>query len=92
MIVRILTKGQYDVPDDRVSDLNDVDERIIEAVETGDEEAFAAALDQLLDGVVGAGSPLPIDSLVPSDLVLPAPDSTLDEVRTLLGDDGLIPD
>ena len=92
MIVRILTKGQYDVPDEQLADINDVDERIIEAVESGDEEAFAAALDQLLNAVVAAGSPVPLDSLVPSDLVLPAPDSTLDEVRTLLGDDGLIPD
>lgn len=92
MIVRILTEGQYDVPDDQLADLNDVDERIIAAVQSRDEEGFAAARDQLLGAVVAAGSPLPLDSLVPSDLVLPAPDSTLDEVRTLLGDEGLIPD
>ncbi len=91
MIVRILTQGQYDVPDDELVDLNDVDEGIVEAVQTGDREAFAAALDRLLSAVVAAGSPVPLDSLVPSDLVLPAPDSTLDEVRALLGDEGLIP-
>ena len=92
MIVRILTAGQYDVPDDQLAELNDVDERIITAVETGDEAAFADALDRLLSAVVSAGSPVPLDSLVPSDLVLPAPDSTLDEVRALLGDEGLVPD
>lgn len=92
MIVRILTQGQYDVPDDQLADLNDVDERIVAAVETGNEEAFAAARDRLLGAVVAAGSPVPLDSLVPSDLVLPAPDSTLEEVRALLGDEGLIPD
>ena len=92
MIVRILTQGQYDVSDDQLADLNDVDERITAAVQAGDEEAFAAALHQLLSAVVAAGSPVPLDSLLPSDLVLPAADSTLDEVRTLLGDDGLIPD
>ena len=92
MIVRILTRGQYDVPDDRLAELNEVDERIVEAVETGDGEAFAAGLQELLGAVVAAGSPLPIDSLVTSDLVLPAPDSTLDEVRNLLGDEGLVPD
>ncbi len=42
--------------------------------------------------MLAAGSPLPIDSLVSSDLVLPAPDATLDEVRDLLGDEGLVPD
>ncbi len=92
MIVRILTQGQYEVPDDAMAELNDVDGRIVEAVETGDGEGFAAALQELLGAVLAAGSPLPIDSLVSSDLVLPAPDATLDEVRDLLGDEGLVPD
>ena len=32
-----------------------------------------------------------LDSLDESDLILPPPDATIDEVRELLGDDGLIP-
>lgn len=92
MIVRILTEGQYEVPEEALAELNEVDERIVEAVEVADVETFAAALHQLLEVVQTKGTPLPIDSLVSSDLVLPAPDSTLDEVRALLGDDGLVPD
>ena len=92
MIVRVLSQGQYDVPDDRLVELNEVDERLVEAVEAGDEEAFATALGELLGAVVAGGSPVPLDSLVSSDLVLPAADSTLDEVRELLGDEGLVPD
>jgi hypothetical protein len=37
------------------------------------------------------GEPLPDDSLEPSELILPSPDATLEEVRDLLSDDGLIP-
>jgi hypothetical protein len=37
------------------------------------------------------GKPLPDDEIVPSDLVLPSADASLDEVRELLGDEGLIP-
>lgn len=92
MIVRILTHGQYDVPDDALDNLNAVDERIVEAVEAGDVDAFSAALAQLVDVVQAKGSPVPLDSLISSDLVLPAPDSTLEEVRALLGDEGLVPD
>lgn len=92
MIVRILTSGQYDVPDDALDDLNAVDERIVEAVEAGDVDSFSAALAQLVDVVQAKGSPVPLDSLISSDLVLPAPDSTLEEVRALLGDEGLVPD
>jgi len=38
-----------------------------------------------------AGTRVSDDYLGPSDLVLPDPDSTLEEVRALLGDEGLIP-
>lgn len=92
MIVRILTHGQYDVPDEALVQLNEVDERIVEAVDAGDADAFAAALGQLVDVVLAKGSPVPIDELVSSDLVLPAPDASLAEVQALLGDEGLVPD
>src|SRR5204863_41303 len=48
---------------------------------TAQMQARAGALD----------SPLPSDALEPSDLILPSPDSSMDEVRKLLTDDGLIP-
>ena len=37
------------------------------------------------------GGPLPDDSLEPSEAVLPASDATLEEVRGMLREDGLIP-
>jgi hypothetical protein len=37
------------------------------------------------------GEPLPDDALEPSELILPPPDASLDEVRDMLSDDGLIP-
>ena len=61
------------------------------AVEAGDDEAFAAALAALLDGVRRGGRPLAEDSLEDSDLILPPADATIAEVRDLLNDDGLIP-
>ncbi|MFC9955139.1 hypothetical protein ACFVIN_32780, partial [Streptomyces prasinus] len=46
-----------------------------------------------LDRVHELGEPLPDDALEPSDLILPSPDATIEEVRRLLSDDGdgLIP-
>ena len=38
-----------------------------------------------------AGRRLPDESLADSDLILPPSDATIEEVRELLGDDGLIP-
>ena len=91
MIVRILGEGQYDVPDDALEGLNVCDEAVVAAIEAGDEAGFTVALGELLRGVHTAGTPTPLDALVPSDLVLPAADASLEEVRELLSEEGLIP-
>jgi hypothetical protein len=91
VIVRILGEGQYDLSEDAVSALNDLDAQVESAVESGDEEAFRKALDTLLDGVRTAGVPHDAESLSPSDLILPMADATLHEVRDMLSGDGLIP-
>ena len=91
MIIRILGEGQYDVADHALDRLNELDTTLETAIETGDEEAFAAALAELLDGVRTAGVAHAADSLDESDLILPPADATIDQVREMLNDDGLIP-
>jgi hypothetical protein len=91
VIIRILAEGQFDFPDDAVEGLNELDSRLESAVEASDEAAMTAALGALLDRVRDAGSEVALDTLVPSDLVLPHATATLAEVRDLLSDDGLIP-
>jgi hypothetical protein len=93
MIVRILGEGQYDVSDDALDRLNQLDSAVETAVETDDEEAFGDALAALLDGVRTVGVPHAVDALDESDLILPPADATIEEVRDLLAEagDGLIP-
>jgi PspAA-like protein len=91
MIIRILTEGQYDVPDSEMDGLNVLDEKLEQAIESNDESQFAAALAELLGRVRAVGTVPPADLLVQSDLVLPYSDATLHEVRDLLSDEGLIP-
>ena len=91
MIVRILGEGQFQVDDTDTTELNRLDTELETAVEHDDEAAFSAALRGLLDQVRLQGSPLAPDSLAPSDLILPRQDSSMDDVRKLLADDGLIP-
>jgi hypothetical protein len=43
VIVRILGEGQYDLSDEAVSALNDLDAEVETAVEDGDEETFRTA-------------------------------------------------
>jgi len=91
VIVRILGEGQFDIGDTATTELNRLDTELETAVEHNDEAAFSAALHGLLAQVREQGAPLPPDSLEPSDLILPRQDSSMDEVRKLLTDDGLIP-
>lgn len=91
MIIRILGEGQLEVPDGELDALNQLDAAVEDAVNGGDEGAFAAALGSLLDGVRSVGTPLAADALEDSDLILPPADATIDEVRALLSGDGLIP-
>jgi hypothetical protein len=91
VIVRILGEGQFDVPDSDLDALNELDSRLLGAVEAGDEPAFQAALAALLERVRARGSVVPADRLEPSESVLPPADTALAEVRGLLGDEGLIP-
>ena len=91
MIIRILGEGQYDVADHALERLNELDAALETAVEAGDEAAFAAALTALHDGVRAAGTAHAPDSLDESDVILPPSGASIDEVRELLGDDGLIP-
>jgi hypothetical protein len=91
VIVRILGEGQFRVADTATIELNHLDTALETAVERGDEPAFEAALTGLLAQVRAAGSPLPPDTLEESDLILPHQGSSMDEVRKLLTDEGLIP-
>lgn len=92
MIVRIMSEGQWDVPDEHQPALNALDEALERAVESGDEHAFRVEMTALLDAVRQQGDRVDDDSLQESDLILPPADASLEEVRALLGDEGLIPD
>ncbi len=91
MIVRILGEGQFRVDDSAAAELNQMDADLEAAVERGDEAAFRNALTRLLAQVRTQGSPLPPDILDSSELILPHEDSSMEEVRKLLTDEGLIP-
>jgi hypothetical protein len=91
MIVRILGEGQMEVDDGRLDDLNKLDNELLEALEHGDEAEFQQRLNALLEAVRSGSSPVADDHIAPSELILPHSGATIDEVRELLSDDGLIP-
>ena len=90
MIVRILTEGQFSLPGAHLDELNDIDNRLVEVVERKDRAEFNRLLEELLNVVRNNGTPVPLDEIVESDLVLPEPDITLEEAALEVGKGGLL--
>ncbi|MFJ8232155.1 hypothetical protein ACIQ9E_19655 [Streptomyces sp. NPDC094448] len=91
MIVRIMGEGQVRLADSHFAELNRLDDELLAELEADDEDGFRRTFTALLTRVRELGEPLPDDVLEPSELILPAPGATLEEVRELFGDWGFIP-
>jgi hypothetical protein len=91
VIVRIATEGQYELDDDAVPALNELDNAAVAACESGDEERFRTTFGKLLELVRTQGRPLEDDELEGSSLILPPPDVSLEEAQTEFSGEGLIP-
>ena len=90
MIIRILGQGQYRVDDAALAAINELDATLLTAVQEM-ETSYQAHAKALADAVAKHGSPLAVDEFVPSDAVVPGPDTTLAEALNLLTDEGLVP-
>ncbi|MFH8938307.1 PspA-associated protein PspAA [Streptomyces griseosporeus] len=91
MIVRIMGEGQVRLDNSHLAELNRLDDELLAEIQNGDGPGFRRTLAALLTRVRDLGTPLPDDALEPSELILPSPEATLEEVRELLSGDGLIP-
>jgi PspAA-like protein len=91
VIVRISTEGQYELGEDSTASLNELDNQVVAACDTDDEEGFNASFGRLLELVRTQGHPVPEDQLVGSDVILPPPDVSLEEAKAEFTGEGLIP-
>jgi hypothetical protein len=91
VIARILGEAQYDIPDQHVRELDELDADLAQALDSGEDAAFARALQALLHAVRRLGTPLPDSTLKPSELVLPHDDMSLKQVTALLSGAELTP-
>lgn len=96
MIVRVLGEGQWVLEVDHLEKLNAIDVEVEKAVDDADQAALHDALQRLFEGIRELGTPVPDDVIAESDLVLPDPDSTVEEVKLLLESTseyfGILPD
>ena len=91
MIVRIATEGQYELQGGDEERLRELDDQAVVACQGTDEQHFREVFDRLLDFIRTQGRELPDDALTGSDLILPPPDTSLEEARAEFTGEGLIP-
>jgi hypothetical protein len=91
VIVRIATEGQYELLGSDQEAFQELDDQAVSACEARDEEQFHASFARLLDFVRTNGEALSEDRLEPSDLIVPPPDTSLEEARAEFTGEGLIP-
>ena len=92
MSVRISGEGQWTLADSVRERVNELDNAAVAAVDAGDEAAFHASFDGLLNMVRTDGERLPADDLHPSDVILPPADLSFAEAGEEFTGEGLIPD
>ena len=91
MIFRILHEGQFRVQGGDIDRINEIDNQIVAATAEGDDAKFQKLLQELFKTVHECGVAVPVDEFIESDVILPALDSTMDEVQHLFAGEGLIP-
>ncbi len=84
-------EGQYELSTGDVEELNALDNEAVAAAQSGDEQQFQEAFNRLLNLVRERGRPLGDDELEPSDVIIPPPDSSLEDASAEFTGEGLIP-
>lgn len=91
MIVRIATEGQYDLAEGDVETLGELDNRTVAACQADDEQQFRDSFSRMLEFVRTHGQPVADDDLFGSDVILPPPDTSIEEAKADFTGEGLIP-
>jgi len=92
VIIRVMGEGQFEVDEEVVKGLNELDEQAEQALESGDQERLTELLERMSEAVRTNGARVPDDDLSPSEGIVPPSDLTLEEAHELFEGDGLIPD
>jgi hypothetical protein len=92
VIVRILSEGQFRLPDDVPNQLNELDNQAVSAVEAGDEARFHELFDKMIQLVHSQGEEVGDDELVTAEIIIPPRDLTFEEAKGEFTGEGIIPD
>jgi hypothetical protein len=92
MIVRIMGEGQFVVSSALLDSLNEIDNKIVEEVDRGNEERMRELLREMIALVKREAIPLNPGEILTSDVIIPPEDLKLEEAKRTFTGAGIIPD
>jgi hypothetical protein len=90
VIVRISGEGQYELDDSGIRKLDELDTALTNAMDAGDEQEFHRLLKSTVEFIRQSGREVPADTVVPSEVIVPPDDTTMDEAKKFFTDEGLM--
>ena len=94
-VVRIMGEGQFVVDDKTLNRLNKIDNSLVQLVSndrSDNNTEFKKRLLELVDIVEQDGKRLDPKRIIPSDIILPSVDLSIDEAKKLFKGEGVIPE
>ncbi|MGB3907141.1 MAG: hypothetical protein WBL02_01770 [Methanomethylovorans sp.] len=92
MIIRIMGLGQFKVSSSLFDELNAIDNRIVDHVTKGDENAYKQDLLALISKIKQNGKLLDAEEIVESDIIVPPEDLTFEEAKNVFTGSGVFED
>jgi hypothetical protein len=92
MIVRISGEGQFRMDDKLLDSLNKIDNEIVNHVSKGDKVEFQKDLAKFIRTIKKEGEPLDPVEIIPSDIIIPPEDLSMEEAKRVFSGHGLIKD
>lgn len=84
LVVRIMGDDQYRIEDSLMPQIEQLETSLHAALDKNDEAVFFARLKEIHDLVRKNGTMVAYEEVVPSNIILPAEDMTIDEVKQSL--------
>ncbi len=90
LVVRVQGSGQYRLAQPEIDDLQRLDQQLTDAVHAHDDQRVHAVLSQMIALVQTRGTSVDHAEVVASETILPPSTISIEEVQSLMHDDGLI--
>lgn len=93
VVVRLMGEGQYYIDKDTLDEVNRIDNRMVRLLdEDVDEHTIRESIAAMRMLVKSRGRKVKDDTIIPSHIIIPSVDITVEEAREVFKGEGLVPE